>query len=97
MGYSCTKYASDTLEEIQNLLDNTYNFKISNMIDKDKFYEINTKKEHINGKITGSIYSMVDCKRLGSFCIESNGYIKRFDYLPIQIKNTIKDKLNRSI
>tara|TARA_R100001443_G_scaffold13550_1_gene23566 strand:+ start:564 stop:857 length:294 start_codon:yes stop_codon:yes gene_type:complete len=95
MGWSCSQYADDTLNEIQKLLDTTYNFDISNKISKDKFFEI-SRKEHIDGKITGSIYSMIDCQRLGSFCIGSNGYIKRFDYLPRHIKKTINQSIQNN-
>jgi len=40
MGYSCTQYADNTLNEIQKLLNTTYNFDICNKISEDKFFEI---------------------------------------------------------
>lgn len=91
MGWSCRVEASETLEKIQKLLEQNYNIKLGNGV-PNGFYDVNTRLEHIDGSITGSVFKNLDndmCKKIGSFKIEGNGFIKRFPMLPSSIKNKI--------
>lgn len=81
MGWSCSKYASDTLEKIErNCIlytgsQNTWYWK-----GKKHFFEI-SRKEYEDGSICGSIYrfydDMIHCKRVANFKIDGNGKLTK--------------------
>lgn len=80
MGWSCTRDASETLDDIfrycisVSQTQNVFN-------DKGDFIEP-SRVEHHDGAITGSIYTAQGHKR-GSFRINPNGSVSRPNYIEI--------------
>jgi len=83
MGWSCRKQAGDTLDKIQAYCVKNSGGS-SNVFTENGtsyFFEV-SRKEHADGAITGSIFEMVppqNARRAGSFRIEPDGRISRFD------------------
>ena len=94
MGWSCRVDADNTLTKIKTLIESNYKVEFGNGL-PNGFYDVNTRIEHIDGAITGSVHKFVGvdrCKKIGSFRIEGNGYIKRFPMLPLFIKKQINQE-----
>jgi hypothetical protein len=88
MGWSCSAAANFTLDAIvaiqQKLGSVTSNGLVINGNTNAGFWE-SSRKEHDDGSITGSVWTMVDadhCRKTGSFRINANGTIERFSSIP---------------
>lgn len=84
MGWSCSAAANFTLDAIveiqRNLGSATSNGIVIGQNKNAGFWET-SRKEHDDGSITGSVWTLVDadrCRRTGSFRINKNGTIERF-------------------
>ena len=104
MGYSCSKNANDSLDKINNILQDEYTTKLPTTKDGEVidftvpngFFEIG--KENYDGAITGTVWKFIgsygsngnfNCNKVGSFRIEPSGFITRFPLLPRDIKKII--------
>jgi len=101
MGWSCSQAADNTIEKINSLVQSQCNNVKKNYSCQvpNGFFEINTRKEHEDGAITGSVYKYVGedrCSKVGSFKINSNGTIAWFPMLPLSIKKAINDPILKS-
>ena len=77
MGYSCAKDAGDVLDSLSRYNRNLGEKYPSNgwyYRGKHYFYEVG--KENYDGAITGSVFNM-NGRKVGTFRIESNGYVMR--------------------
>lgn len=108
MGYSCAKNAGDSLDKINNILQDEYTDKLPTTEDgkvidftvPNGFFEIG--KENYDGAITGTVWKFIgsycsdgkfNCNKAGSFRIEPSGFITRFPLLPKEIKKIINGPL----
>ena len=101
MGWSCSQAADNTIEKINSLVQSQCNNVKKNYSCQvpNGFFEINTRKEHEDGAITGSVYKYVGedrCSKVGSFKINSNGTIAWFPMLQLSIKKAINDPILKS-
>ena len=88
MGYSCAKNANDSLDKINNILQDEYTDKLPTTEDgkvidftvPNGFFEIG--KENYDGAITGTVWKFIgsycsdgkfNCNKSGSFRIEPSG------------------------
>ena len=90
--------ADQTLEKINSLVQSECKEIKENYADQipNGFLSVNTRIEHEDGSITGSVYKYVGtdrCLRVGSFKINGDGFIKRFPKLPTSIKNKINSQI----
>jgi hypothetical protein len=88
MGWSCSAAANFTLDaitEIQHKLGSVTSNGLVIGENKNAGFWETSRKEHDDGSITGSVWTMVDadhCRRTGSFRINPNGTVARFSSIP---------------
>jgi hypothetical protein len=92
MGYSCSRVAGLVLEQVSKnySVDGSQNV-FSN--GKDKFFFETSRREHVDGAITGSVYMMLPdgmAIKKGSFRINGDGTVSSFYGLTKEQKKKIQ-------
>ena len=87
MGWSCSRDAGNTMDLLtercvkETGCQNTF---LSARDEKVKYFWERSNKEYSDGRITGSVWKMLDdgtCKKTGSFRINGDGSVARFTAL----------------
>jgi hypothetical protein len=98
MGWSCSKKANDTLDNLAQLTK-MKGEKSQNTFTKNGvsfFYCVNTDKEYRDGKITGEVFKMLSdnkAVKIGGFTIAGTGGVLRFAGLPLDFKQYLNNCL----